>query len=503
MEQNKRYWNALFGAICLIYVFLRFWHLTDSCLWFDEIFGVHAAAQNWSNLIFFVAQDLIHPPLFYILLKIWIIIGGESLLWLRSFPVVFAILALFPFFHICRALKLNQTAIAAALLFFAANGALIKYAQEVRMYSLLLCFSLASIWLFIRVLNLGKSFTALVIINILLVYAHYFGWFVVVSEVVAVLFLRRGKIRQILLMLAITFVSFAPWIFAVWRASKINADVGQNIGWQSRPNAAAIFQFALDLVEPLYFQASSIDSASLYYISIPLLLIIAAAKIFYLLHWKNRSEMEKRGFYLLALFTAAPILLAAAASWIFPYSIWGTRHLIIAFAPAMILAAKFLTEIEIKPLKTIFLALIAAFYGLAFLINLQTGEPRYIWCAWENFAPRLASSPNKKIYAFEDLNAYHLWFATRSIENAQIIRVEDAEGIVEDKAYFLPRGFDAVQTVRENEMTGERFFVAFRDVTWNEKHPPLRRLIEKGYHIGEPQVYEAQGLKAFLVEVSK
>jgi uncharacterized membrane protein len=77
------------AAICVLYIAVRMWRLTDTCLWFDEIFGVHAAGHDWNSILGFVAQDLIHPPLFYLLLKLWIGIGGESLQWLRLFPVAF------------------------------------------------------------------------------------------------------------------------------------------------------------------------------------------------------------------------------------------------------------------------------------------------------------------------------------------------------------------------------------------------------------------------------
>src|SRR6476620_9545432 len=79
-------------SICLAYVTLRYWGLASSCLWFDEIFSVHAAEHVWGEMFWFVAQDLIHPPLFYMLLKGWIAIGGESVIWLRSFSVFFAVL---------------------------------------------------------------------------------------------------------------------------------------------------------------------------------------------------------------------------------------------------------------------------------------------------------------------------------------------------------------------------------------------------------------------------
>ncbi|MCY7345329.1 MAG: hypothetical protein LH614_03840, partial [Pyrinomonadaceae bacterium] len=105
MKFSKTVRAAIIVVICLIYAALRFWNLTASCLWFDEIFSVHAATHDWQNLFWFVAQDLIHPPFFYFLLKIWIAVGGESLFWLRLFPVTFSIVAVVPFLLLCRQLK--------------------------------------------------------------------------------------------------------------------------------------------------------------------------------------------------------------------------------------------------------------------------------------------------------------------------------------------------------------------------------------------------------------
>src|SRR2546421_12581670 len=98
---------AAFAIVLLAYIATRFWGLTASCLWFDEIFSIHAAEHSWTSLFHFVAADLIHPPLFYVLLKLWITVGGESLFWLRLFPVTFAILSLVPFLLLCRELKLG------------------------------------------------------------------------------------------------------------------------------------------------------------------------------------------------------------------------------------------------------------------------------------------------------------------------------------------------------------------------------------------------------------
>lgn len=503
--------RLIFAAIGAVYIFLRLWHLTDSCLWFDEIFSIHAAEHDWTNLFWFVAQDLIHPPLFYVLLKIWILVGGESLFWLRFFPVFFSILAAVPFLLLCRQLKLPFSTAAVAFTFFAVNGSCIKYAQEVRMYSLLLCVGLFSLWLFTRFVNTGKGLAALLAVNILLVYAHYFGWLIVASEILAVVILARHRLKMIALMSVAVLLSFTPWIYAVSRASQINSDLGQNIGWMSKPNFLSVLRFVLDLFEPIYFEQSSRDATAILLITLPILAIAVIAFGFYFADRKTASEAEKRNFLLLSIFFFAPVALAFAASWILPHSIWGTRHLIVAFAPATILTAIAVSKIPFAPVKNIALGSIFVLFGAAFLFQATRAEPKYIWCAWENLARHLYDSTSHgeaatgvRLYAFEDLVAYHFWFALRDSERGfQMAKVKNVAGMPEDKAYFLPRGFDGVTTIGEDEMTGERFFVAFRAKTFDEAAPPLRNLKARGYQIGAPQIYEAQGLKAFLLEVKR
>lgn len=512
MKLSDKIGLVLLVAVCLVFIALRFSSLTASCLWFDEIFTVHAAEMDFGSSLWFVAQDLIHPPLSYILLKFWIVIGGTSLFWLRFFPVFFAILSLVPLIFLCRELRLNYSSIAVAVLFLAANGCLIKYAQEVRMYSVFLFFAGFSMWLFARFLHLGKNIWLLTIVNVLLIYTHYFGWLVVLAEIVAIVALQRIKIRQMLIMLGILLASFAPWIFAVWKAAQINANLGQNIGWIGKPDLSTLAQFLFDLIEPFYYQQSNVEAPSFYVITVPILLLMVTALIIYLVDWKSENETDRQTLILLVIFIKLPILAALVASYILPYSVWGTRHLIFVFVPFAILAAIALTKIKIAPLVGIFIGLVLLLFGAAFLIQIKRPTPVYIWCAWENLATNLDKNKPAKIYVFEDLVAYDLWFALRDAEkNFEIVKVNGIEGLVEDTAYFLPRGFDKVQTSNADGFTGDRFYLAFRDATFNEKHPPLKNLRDKGYKIGEPIVFDTNpkasianpSLKGYLVEVWK
>ena len=493
-------------AVCALYISLRFWHLADSCLWFDEIFSVHAAEHPWSELFTFVAKDLIHPPLFYVVLKLWIATGGESLLWLRSLPVFFSIAALAPFFLFCRQLKLRTLAVSLALLFLAVNGSLIKYAQEVRMYSLLMCMSLFSLWLFARFLNVGKGIRFLTLVNILLVNTHYFGWFIVFAEILAVLYLQRIKIGQTLKMLGLTVAGSAPWLIAIVKMARVNSDVSQNLGWAARPDPTVLFRFTMNLIEPFYYQASNRDATSIWLVTVPLLLIILAAAGFSLVGLRKQNEKGRNVVGFLVIMIFAPILLGFISSWILPFSIWGARHLVIIFAPAAILFAKFLGAYEFRKLNTIAIALIVCPFGLGLIGNVQRGRQAFVWCAWEELAatvPIGTAAEPVRILVFDDLIAYHFWFALRNEKNVQIAKINDIPEMSEDKAYFLPRGFNEVSNVDAAAISGDKFYIAFYAADFDYTKSPLRFFIEKGYRIGDPQIVSAQGMEAFLVEVKR
>ncbi len=498
--------SAIIIGIAAVYVALRMWGMAESCLWFDEIFGVHAAEHGWGEMFGFLAQDLIHPPLFYAVLKVWMAVGGDGVWWLRLLPVVFSVLAVFPFLQICRELKLKFFAVVVAFTLFAVNGAMIKYAQEVRMYSMLLFLSLMSVWLFTRYFVKGKSFAVLVIVNLLMVYTHYYGWLVVGAEVAAIAAFQRIKLRETLLMAGITAAGFLPWAWAVFAAARSGADVGQNIGWIERPDVGAVAGLLLDVVEPFYFQLNSAEPASTFVISVPLLLLIGYAAIRYIQGPPHLDE--RRNAYLLAILGCVPVIAALLLSWALPHSVWGSRHLIVVFAPFLMLSAIFLTELKNTLERTLVLTLI----GTAMLVSLVpfafTPTQEQPWYKWEKAAQIILSrddGTNKEgepvaVYGFEDLSVYHLWFALRTNPNYRVYKVVGIDGVIEDKAYFLPRGFSDVEKIGLDNIEDERVWAVFRGAETAEQSMHVSIFSERGYTARRSQIFAGPVEKVFLVE---
>lgn len=546
---------ASFASFAALFVAARLWRLTASCLWFDEIFSVHAARHDWAGMLRFVAADLIHPPLFYALLKVWINLGGESLLWLRLFPALTAAACLIPFSMLCRTLRLSAPQTNLALLLIAANGYLIKYAQEVRMYSLLLFLTLSSLWLFVRFFNtdgaagapIRRQLFALAGVNLLLVYTHYYGWLVVATEFAFLLLHRRGRAHTALFSISVMAIAFcfAPWVYVLARAAGRGQGLQQNLGWMARPGLSDVAQLIMLLTEPFYFRQSSGESPYTLW-SAPLGLLLFVLPVIALLWralWRPsarcradalresagepadgeklkesplcvRDGRQTVGLVWLSFFAFLPVGLAFILSFVLPQSVWGTRHLIIVAAPYAILAAVAVRRLHPLWLGKIIPVVFGCWLCVAALVLAFRRQSPYIWCAWEELAAHLKRDETTlneaattgafvKLYAFEDLVAYHLWFAldVAGEKNFKVAVVRNVPGLAGDPAYFLPRDFDRIAVADlSTAFHEERFWVAFSAPLWDESRPPLKLLKERGYEVTKASETGAPtaGLHAFL-----
>lgn len=508
----------LFVLIVAVFIAARLWRLTTSCLWFDEIFGVHAARLDWKPMFQFVAADLIHPPLFYVLLKVWIAIGGESLLWLRLLPVLLSVAAIVPIVLLCRALKLSlwQTNIALALL--AVNGYLIKYAQEVRMYSLLFLLTCASLWLFLKFsesANVKRLWLALSLVNLLLVHSHYYGWIVVFMELFLLILWWREKVLKFLSTTLALILSYLPWLYLMTISREPGRGLAQNIGWVPRPGLSDVAQFFALLNTPFFFRQSSAAGSLNDIWNIGVSLVLIGVPLAFLI-WPSlkRQSPSDRTIQMLAALAILPIALVLVLSWVLPHSVWGTRHLIVVAAPFSILVAIALTRLPISWLKTVSLILIGCWVLLNGAATLLRRPLNPIWCTWEPLAQQMATAETNKtstvhVYTFEDLVGYHFWFAFADPKlqtnpaGFKVHVVKGVPGLREDRAYFLPRRFYAVETQDGAAFKGDAIWLAFRSSQWDPERAPLNLIAAQGFETGKVFELQAQGQKSFVVELRR
>lgn len=104
-------------------------------IWFDESYSAYLVRGDFGQIWSETAQD-VHPPLFYFLLKIWSMIFGTSDFAMRFMSVFFGVISIVLAFHLLkRWFGVKIATVATALLSF--SPFLIRYGQEMRMYTLI------------------------------------------------------------------------------------------------------------------------------------------------------------------------------------------------------------------------------------------------------------------------------------------------------------------------------------------------------------------------------
>lgn len=147
--------NIYLLLVLAIGFLLRLYNLAAIALWHDEAFSALLIKYPWPEMFQRIAAD-VHPPFYYIVLRFWHYIFGDSLFALRSFSLFFGMLTIgFAYLFVKRAFKNDFLAIVSALL-IAVNPFQIQFSQEARMYTLGSFLILFSSWLILRAIESRK-----------------------------------------------------------------------------------------------------------------------------------------------------------------------------------------------------------------------------------------------------------------------------------------------------------------------------------------------------------
>jgi len=493
--------SAIFVLTVGLFVASRLWHLTTYSLWADEIFSLLAARHNWSGLIAYVAGDIVHPPLFYMLLKLWITIGGESLLWLKLFPFLISVATLFPLFLLCRELKLRPSEMNLALVLIAVNGYLIYFAQELRMYSLLLFLTLCSLWLFVRFFNsptdaAKRHLMTLFVVHLLLVYTHYYGWLVVGTEFILVLFWRRRKLPLFAISIAVLILCFSPWAYTVAQVAVMKKGLAHKIGWIERPDLYSLLEYYAILNGELIFRFNT----HLRFLLFGSPILLWAWPIFSGTRAKDKRRSDT--FWLLSLSSFLPIAFAFSVSQVLPQSVWHPRYFIFIAVPYMILVAVAVQRLRPNWVKTAMMLLIVGWAAVAGFkaLNGENFSPRFSnhkveWDALDHqmMQAEVIKDGVVKVYSFDARASIPIQFYLdeaheRRFQVVTVLGDEDKtiidnndDHVISGKKFdlsFWDWDYDKESSVLE----GEHFWITFYEYQRKEVQ---RILINKGYEAGE------------------
>ncbi|MBV9120654.1 MAG: glycosyltransferase family 39 protein [Chloroflexi bacterium] len=174
------------AAILLLAFGLRVYHLDFQASLSDDALGLTLAQHNPLELFGLTASEPF-PPTFYLGLSLWARLAGVSEYAGRFFSVVFSMGSVALIYRASRRMLDERAAVAAAFL-LAINPLEIFFAQEVRMYTMLTCFSLAGATLgYELIAGRSRSWGGYALASLVAVMTHAFALFVLFSEDVAAL----------------------------------------------------------------------------------------------------------------------------------------------------------------------------------------------------------------------------------------------------------------------------------------------------------------------------
>jgi len=109
--------------------------LTKMALWHDESFSALLTTYSLKEMIYRTGLD-VHPPFYYILLKGWSGLLGDSLFSLRLFSVFFGILAVLAVYYLVKEVFRDKWLALFSSVLVALNSFFIQFIMEARMFTL-------------------------------------------------------------------------------------------------------------------------------------------------------------------------------------------------------------------------------------------------------------------------------------------------------------------------------------------------------------------------------
>ncbi|MFO0703279.1 MAG: hypothetical protein U0525_00975 [Patescibacteria group bacterium] len=196
----------------LIWLFQAYWR--------DEAFSVILTKRPILELLSITAKDF-SPPLYYLILKYWMMVFGNSEVATRLLSFTFFVLLIIAVIAFCyKHLKLRVWQIFFVAITTSLSPILSYYAFETRMYSLIALLSTLS-WLAL-LMNRRKQY---VVFSILALYTQYFQIFVIASQILYLIVLQCknhtnrvtliNTLKTHLINFLIIGICFFPWILYV------------------------------------------------------------------------------------------------------------------------------------------------------------------------------------------------------------------------------------------------------------------------------------------------
>lgn len=312
--------------------FPRVFRLDGHDIWGDEAFSIYVSSQNLGTIV--SGGIDVHPPLYYALLHYWLMLFGRSEFAIRFLSVGIGLLVVVLTYALARRLVGPRAAVAAALI-SAISPFQVYYSQEARMYTLVTCLALVSVYTLVHALARPKLvvWAVYLLSTVGAVYSHYYAFAIVAAEVVVVtawgLVNRRqvplvGRLRPLVLCWLVVVLSYVPWVLA--QSSLMVEQSAARMGSLTTTAAVQIIKQSL-----LAFAVGTTVPGWLGNCLGALVLLAFLGGV----GWLVRRSTTRLQALLIVLYSGAPLAFAVLASPFMPY--FYPRYVVLA-TPAYYIA---------------------------------------------------------------------------------------------------------------------------------------------------------------------
>ncbi|MDR0534288.1 MAG: glycosyltransferase family 39 protein [Verrucomicrobiales bacterium] len=226
-------WLAMIFLLALV---IRIWHSGTQNLWYDELLTLRGASLPWRDMLDFLqTTESSKPPLYYLLVRVFIIFGDTEW-WLRLPSILAGAITCIPLYFLGKEIGGERLG-----LFSSATLAILPlhvyYSQEARMYALWGLTSCLACLFLIRYLKQTKNLDLFWfgLLSALNCYVFTYGVFLFgVADISALCCYRQIGMRNVLKLAAVSvlaLIAFLPWLLVIF--NNVTHGIGAQTGQQT------------------------------------------------------------------------------------------------------------------------------------------------------------------------------------------------------------------------------------------------------------------------------
>ena len=223
MKQPRSQYLAAVALLVLIAFSIRAVSLDAQSLWRDEVDALRFAQAPWAEMLGNFTRPGWNGPLYYLMLRGWIALTGQTEYTMRFFSLIFGVLGVPLIYTLGRRLFDRTVGLIAALL-VTTSPYLTWYSQEVRMYTWVPALAMLAVYALHRALSLSKGnswhwWMVQFVATTLAFYSHILAAFLVPVQVLLYFAWwprARRHWKAALISLACLTLPYLP--LAVWQA---------------------------------------------------------------------------------------------------------------------------------------------------------------------------------------------------------------------------------------------------------------------------------------------